>query len=157
MRPWSQALQQAVAADGMVMHRARRSGSVTMTTTTNKEFVVPLENKPGTIAEVATALGGAHINIVAYLVEAQGEFGILRVVTNNPSQTETWLKSTNRAFRSNEVIVTPVKANVPGELGRIATTLAKSGVNITASYPTETGGLVFAVDNVASARKALGG
>lgn len=126
------------------------------TTTTQKEFVIPLENKPGTLADVATSLGKANINIIGYLVQAQGEYGIVRMITSDPAKTEGWLKQTNRPFRMNEVVWTPVKPQ-PGELGRIATALSKSGVNITATYPTENGGLAFCVDNVPSARKALGG
>jgi hypothetical protein len=126
-----------------------------MTTTTNREFVVPLENKPGTLAEVATALGKSNVNILGYLLEAQGDFGVARIITSEPAKTESWLKSTNRPFRVNDVVIAQVKPQ-PGELGRIATALAKSGVNVTASYATEDG-LAFAVDNVATARKALGG
>lgn len=125
------------------------------TTTTQREFVVPLENKPGTLAEVATALGKSNINILGYLLEAQGDFGVARIITSDPAKTEAWLRSTSRPFRTNEVVIAPVKPQ-PGELGRITTALAKTGVNVTASYATENG-LAFAVDNVASARKALGG
>lgn len=127
-----------------------------MTTTTNREFVVPLENKPGTLAEVATALGKANIDILGYLLEAQGDFGVLRIVTSEPAKTEAWLKGANRPFRANDVIIATVQPQ-PGELGRITTTLAKSGVNVTASYATQAGGLAFAVDNATTARKALGG
>lgn len=127
-----------------------------MNTTTQKEFVIPLENKPGTLAEVATSLGKANINIIGYLVQAQGEYGIVRLITSDPAKTEGWLKQTNHAYRTNEVVWTPVKPQ-PGELGRITTQLSNSGVNITATYPTENGGLAFCVDNVQSARKVLGG
>jgi hypothetical protein len=76
--------------------------------TTNREFVVPLENKPGTLADVATSLGKANINIQGYLLEAQGDFGVFRFITNEPAKTEGWLKQTNRPYRANDVIVTPV-------------------------------------------------
>lgn len=127
-----------------------------MNTTTQKEFVIPLENRPGTLAEVASSLGKANVNIIGYLVQAQGEYGVVRIITSDPAKTEGWLKQTNRAYRVNEVVWTPVQPQ-PGELGRIATILSKSGVNIHATYPTENSGLAFAVDNVPGARKALGG
>jgi hypothetical protein len=132
-----------------------------MTTTTTKEFVIPLENKPGTVAEVATALGKANINIIGVLVEAQGDYGVARIITSDPTKTEGWLRSTNRPFRTNDVITVNV-ANTPGELGRIAAKLAASGVNINAAYASTVTsgnnvGLTLAVSDVAGAQKVLNG
>lgn len=126
---------------------------------TSREFVMPLENRPGTLAEIATALGKANVNIVGFLLEAQGDYGIVRVVTNDAGKTESWLKSSGRPYRANDVITINVQ-DKPGELGRIASTLAKSGVNVTAAYPTSGPkgiGITFAVDDVGSAKKALQG
>lgn len=127
--------------------------------TTNKEFVLPLENRPGTLAEVATALGKSNINIIGFLLEAQGDFGVARVVTSDPGKTESWLKSINKPYRANDVITVPVQ-DKPGELGRITTTLSKSGVNVNAAYPTTTPngiGLTFAVSDLQTAKKVLQG
>lgn len=124
---------------------------------TQKEFVLALENRPGTIAEVATALGKANINIVGFLMEAQGEFGVARIVTNDATKTESWLKQANRQYRAHEIITVPIK-DQPGELGRLTSALAKSGVNVTAAYPTATPsgiGITFAVDDLNTARKVL--
>lgn len=127
--------------------------------TTQKEYVVPLENKPGTLAEITTALGKANVNVIGYLLESQGDFGVFRFTTNEPQKTESWLKQANRPYRTNDVITIPLSNN-PGELGRIATTLSKSGVNVLGSYPTTIGngvGLTFAVNDIATARKVLQG
>lgn len=129
------------------------------TPTTQREFVIPLENKPGTLADVASALGKSNVNVLGYLLEAQGDFGVFRFFTSDPVKAETWLKESRRPYRSNEIIVAPVP-NTPGELGRIATALSKSGVNITASYPSTVNGgvgIAFAVDNVSAAKKIISG
>ena len=128
--------------------------------TTQREFVIPLENRPGTVAEVATALGKANINILGFLLEAQGDFGVARIITSDPAKTEGWLKQTARPYRTNDVITVNVPNN-PGELGRITTKLAASGVNINAAYSTtaigsNTPGITLAVSDINSARKALG-
>lgn len=127
-----------------------------MNVSTQKEFVIPLENKAGTLAEVASSLGKANVNILGYLVQAQGEYGIVRLITSDAMKTENWLRQTHRMFHVNEVVWAPAKPQ-PGELGRIATTLSKSGINITASYPTENGGIALCVNDVPGARKVLGG
>lgn len=130
-----------------------------MPTTTTKEFVIPLENKPGTLADVAATLGKANVNIQAYLLEAQGDFGVFRFVPSDVAKTESWLKTANRPYRVNDVVTVTV-ANKPGELGRIAQKLAASGVNIVASYPVAPSGsetqIAFAVNDVATAKKVLG-
>ena len=129
------------------------------TPTTQKEYVIPLENRPGTLTEVTSALGKANVNILGYLLEAQGDFGVFRFTTNEPGKTESWLKSTNRPYRANDVITVPVPNN-PGELGRITSTLAKSGVNVLGSYPSSINnqiGLTFAVNDIATAKKVLQG
>jgi hypothetical protein len=128
--------------------------------TTQREFVIPLQNKPGTVAEIASSLGKANVNILGFLVEAQGDFGVARILTSDPAKTEGWLKQTNRLYHANDVITVNVPNN-PGELGRIASKLAASGVNINAAYPTITPGsnnpsLTLAVNDIASARKVLG-
>lgn len=131
-----------------------------MNTTTQREFVIPLENRPGTLAEVTSALGKANINITGFLCESQGDFGVFRFIPSDPSKTEGWLKETRRPYRSNEVLVAPIP-NHAGELGRVTTNLSKSGVNVLSAYPCTTPnvpngyGIAFCVDNVPSAKKIL--
>ena len=92
-------------------------------------------------------------------MNATGEFGTIRLVTNDANKTESWLKSSGRAYQAHEVVTIPLP-DKPGELGRVATNLAKSGVNINASYPTVTPtglGLTFATDDYTTAKKILSG
>jgi len=128
-----------------------------MDTTTQREFVIPLENRPGMLAEVASALGKANINVIGFLCESQGEFGIFRFIPSDAAKTEGWLKETRRAYRSNEVVIAPIP-NSAGELGRVSTSLSKSGVNVLASYPCAVAkgyAIAFAVDSVPTAKKVL--
>jgi hypothetical protein len=128
------------------------------TTATQKEFVIPLENKPGALAEVTTALGKANVNVLGYSLGAQGEFGVFRFTTSDPAKTEGWLKQSSRAYRASDVLTVNAPNN-PGELGRIAAMLAKSGVNINASYPASVGtnvGILLAVNDITAAKKVLG-
>jgi hypothetical protein len=98
-----------------------------------KQFVVSLENKPGTLSEITNALGKAGVNISSFSLTSQGEFGTFRFCTNNDPAVENWLKSTGHRFRTNEIVIvkTPNRA---GEIGRITNQLAQSGVNIEACY-----------------------
>ena len=124
-----------------------------------REFVINLENRPGTLAEVTRALGGANINIVGFCLQTNDENGTFRFVTNDEPKTENWLKSKGHKYKANEIITTRVK-NSPGELGLLCESLSKSGVNIEACYPLAGHGpsdteLAFCVDDAQSARKVL--
>jgi hypothetical protein len=140
-------------------YRSGRQGHSMHGTTTSKEFVIPVENAPGTLAEIATSLARADVNIVGLLCEGRGEFGILRLVTDKPEETEAMLRAARTAFVSNEVISVRVP-NLPGELARIANKLAASGVNVKAAYTTAAANgvavLTFSVDDLRSAHKILG-
>lgn len=129
--------------------------------TMSSEFVISLENKPGTLAPVAKALGNANINIIGFSIQPQGEFGTFRFVTTpgDVSKTESWLKTANRAYRVSELVTVKTR-NGPGVLGRLCESLSQSGVNVEACYqlaPQTPGDLevAFHVDDVASAKKVL--
>lgn len=129
------------------------------TATTTKEFVIVIENKPGTLGEITSALGKASINITGFQLQSQVDFGVLRLTTADPGKTESWLKGTRYAYRVRDVVTVPAK-NRPGEIGRLAQTLAASGINIEAAYhtfPSDSDARVaFAVDDVPGALKVLG-
>jgi hypothetical protein len=129
-----------------------------MPATTTKEFVIVLENRPGTLAEVGTALGKANINIRGFLLQAGADFGVLRLATSDPTKTESWLRTTKYAFRTRD-LVTVTAQDTPGEVGRLSQKLAASGVNIEAAYETRGQGtetlIGFSVDDVPAAVKAL--
>jgi hypothetical protein len=128
-------------------------------TTTVKEFIVALENKPGTLAEVAGALGKANVNITGFQLQAQGDFGQFRFTTSDPAKTEGWLRTTKHAWRARDAVAAPA-ANKPGELGRLAQKLAASGVNVEATYhvfpSSNESQILFSVSDVQAAVKALG-
>lgn len=130
---------------------------MTTKTTIQKEFVTPLDGRPEAVAEVASALGKANVNIMGYLVERHDGAGVFRFAPSDPARTEAWLKETRRPYEVNEIVTVPVR-DAPGELARVAKALSKSGVSITASYTTSTPqgiAVSFAVDDIAAAKKAL--
>lgn len=123
-----------------------------------KEFVLPVENKSGTLADIASALADKEINITGFLCESRGEYGILRMVTDKPDATAAMLRAAHQTFRMNDVVSVRVP-NRPGELARLAQLLAAGGVNLSAAYASSaTDGatlLTFVPDDVHSAHKVL--
>lgn len=127
-----------------------------------REFIVSLENRPGTLAEITAALGKANVNVTGICCVAQGEFGTVRIVTNNDSTVEGWLRQNHYSFRATDVLT--VKApNRPGEIGSICQKLSSAGVNIEALYGfagTSSGDVEFVIqpspEHVPTCRKILG-
>jgi hypothetical protein len=125
-----------------------------------RQFSVFLENKPGRLADVASALAKAHVNIVAIDVPQSNENSLIRLVVDDPGKARSLLKRENFPFAENEVLLIDL-ANEPGALATAATRLAKNGVNIEYAYGSSSehsGGtrVVIQVSDVLKARKTLG-
>jgi hypothetical protein len=125
-----------------------------------RQFSVFLENKPGRLGEVASALAKAHVNIVAIDVPQSNENSLVRVVVDDPNKARSLLKRETFPFAENEVLLIDL-AHEPGALAAAATRLAKSGINIDYAYGSASDHsgatrLVIQVNDVLKARKVLG-
>ena len=124
------------------------------------QFVVLLENRPGSLAELAGVLRAHEVNIEAILLEGSVDFGVVRIHAAQPRKAEKALRDAGYQFQRGEAITLPLP-NEPGQLEDVCKRLAKAKVNIEALFGTTATGaedpkLVLMVDDVAKARKALG-
>jgi hypothetical protein len=125
-----------------------------------KEIVIPLDNKPGSLAKVAETLGAAGVNFegVGY---ATGVRGLLRIVTNNDEKALNALTGAKVKVKKVNEVVDVTLPDTPGTLGSMARKLAKARINIDAFYVvgSEPGGLrcIVAVDKPDKARALLKG
>ncbi len=124
------------------------------------EIVVPIENKPGTLAKIAETLGKAGVNIQGASY-ATGAKGVARFVTDDADRALAALKAARIKVKQAKEVLDTTLADVPGALGALARKLAKARVNIEAFYIVGTGsaGLrcVIAVDKLDKAKAALMG
>ncbi|MGQ0662672.1 MAG: ACT domain-containing protein [Pseudomonadota bacterium] len=122
------------------------------------EIVVPLENKPGTLAKVAEALGRAGVN-VQLASHAVGARGAARLVADDPSKALAALKAARIKVKQSKEVLEATVPDVPGSLGALARKLAKARVNIEAFYivGADATGLrcVVAVDKLEKAKAAM--
>lgn len=98
-----------------------------------KQLSVFLENEPGRLVKVTQALADAKIDIRALTVAETADFGILRLIVNDPDKAYTTLKEKNIAVSLNEVLGVEVN-DEPGGLASIAKMLEDEGVNIEYVY-----------------------
>jgi hypothetical protein len=92
-----------------------------------KQFIIPVEDRPGTAAGAIRALSDAKLNILSVLGWNPG--GSLQVVTDNPRAAKKALDAAGVSYREGaaEIVELPNKA---GTLLKHLDKLAKKGVNL---------------------------
>lgn len=100
-----------------------------------KEITVVVENKIGTLANIAEALGGAGVNIEAIAAYGQGINAVFRIVTKDPTSAKKVLDRLPGIQQSTVSDILVVKMpNRPGELGKITRKLANRKVDLESVY-----------------------
>ena len=98
-----------------------------------KQISVFLENKSGRLAQVTRVLGENGINIRALAIADTTDFGILRLIVNNPELAYRVLKEAGFTVSVTDVIAVEV-ADEPGGLARVLAVLAEVNINIEYLY-----------------------
>ncbi len=98
-----------------------------------KQISVFIENKSGRLAEVTQILGQNDIDISALSIADTTDFGILRLIVNNPDKAEKALKDNEFTVSSTNVIAIAVEDR-PGGLAKALTVLEKQGIGIEYMY-----------------------
>lgn len=98
-----------------------------------KQISVFVENRPGTLAEVLAVLGEHGINIRALSVADTADFGILRIIVNEPEKVERVLRGANLTVKMTPVITMTV-GDTPGGLLEQMQKLSDLGINVEYVY-----------------------
>lgn len=99
------------------------------------ELTVRCENRPGTLAQIARAMGNANVNIRGFLLTTSGAKGRMKLVVDDVEKAKKALDDAGLLY-GEEVVLHARLANVPGALARLAEKLAAKGINITSGYQT---------------------
>lgn len=122
-----------------------------------KQLSVFLENKVGRLNHVAEILGGAGINMTAFSVADNSDFGILRVIVHEPERAQKLLKDNLFAVSLTDVICLKI-GNKPGSLSAVLKILEKEGIYIEYMYAFSEGenaNIVIRPDKLQEALDAL--
>lgn len=98
-----------------------------------KQLSVFVENRPGSLMNVTSALTDAHINIRAVASFDTPEFGILRLVVDQAEAAKEYLTSKGFVVRIHEVIGVELE-DKKGNLNQMLSILAEGKVNINYIY-----------------------
>lgn len=100
---------------------------------TTLQLSVFLENKTGRLNDVAKVLAEADINMTAFSVADNSDFGILRVLVSDPEKAKQVLKEKGFAVKLTNVLALRI-GNSAGTLYGILDKLAESKVYIEYMY-----------------------
>jgi hypothetical protein len=100
-----------------------------------RQLTVSIENRPGTLASVGSALGHAKVNIIAFLSGASGAEGYVQLVVDDVKKAESALEDAGFSYSEQDVLHIEVP-NKPGAIGELARKLATKNINITSGYAT---------------------
>lgn len=98
-----------------------------------KQISIFLENKEGRLAHVTRILGEAGINIRALSIADTSDFGILRIIVNDPYKTFQVLHEAGFTVSETEVLAVQVP-DTPGGLADVLEQLSQENLNIEYLY-----------------------
>ena len=109
-----------------------------------KQFTIAVDNRPGTVAEIARTLGNAKVNILALLGRAEGTGGTVQVVVEDARRAKKALDEARLNYTETTVEEYELP-NKPGALAQCLDRLAARGVNLNSIYATSYKGAKKAV------------
>jgi len=113
------------------------------------QLSVFLENKPGTLDEILNILKSANVQIIASTISDTVEYGIYRVITNEPYKALEALKTKNITANLSDVFAISLDNKV-GKASDVISLFTKAGVNFEYLYSfliKDLGILIFRTNN----------
>ena len=118
-----------------------------------RDLTIRLQNRPGALAEMGEALGRAGVSVEGgggFVVDGQA---IVHFLFKDGAAARQALAAAGiEVLQDREVLVQRLDQDTPGQLGRIARSMAEAGVNIEVVYSDHDNQLILGVDNVAAGK-----
>jgi hypothetical protein len=120
------------------------------------EVTARLENKPGRLAKICSALAHDKVNIRAIAVMDSGERSALRLVTDELEATRKVLTKLGTEFETREVLAVELE-NRTGALSRVLERLAEEHINIEYAYMSgvTTAGRTMGIFHTSNPKRSL--
>jgi hypothetical protein len=121
------------------------------------DLVIDIENSPGALSQVATAISDAGVNIAAATCVGPGERAELHILVPHAEAVKHALGISHVAVtREREVVVVQVEDR-PGVLADLTRRIAKAGVNLDLVYIATQNRVVFGSPDLDGLRAVLEG
>ncbi|MFH1151313.1 MAG: amino acid-binding protein [Actinomycetota bacterium] len=124
---------------------------------TVKQISVFLENKEGRLLDVTRHLGEAGVNIRALCVADTSDFGVVRLIVDDPEKAHEWLKEQGFTVKETPVVAVEVDDR-PGGLSAVLKPLVEQEMNIEYLYCflEKAGDNAIVIIRVEEAEQAIG-
>lgn len=124
-----------------------------------RQISIFIENKFGRLAEVTRLLGDKGLNIRALSLADTSDFGIIRLILNDPAKAHDVLKAASFTVGVNEVVAIVIP-DTPGGLANLLGYLDQCKINIEYMYAFVTNSgkdavMIFRFDDTDAALAAL--
>jgi hypothetical protein len=121
-----------------------------------KNLTIALEDRPGILAELGEALGGAGVNIEGFCGYASEGRGILHLLVEDPAAARGALEGAGIDVQDERDVLVVDIEDRPGALGVISRRIANADVSLNLGYLATDTRLVLGADDLESLRRALG-
>ena len=119
------------------------------------DLVIDIDNTPGALAEVASAISDAGVNLAAATCMGAGQRAELHVLVPHAEAARHLLAISHVAVtREREVVVVEVEDR-PGVLADLTRRIAKAGVNLDLVYVATRNRVVFGAADLPALKAAL--
>jgi len=98
-----------------------------------QQLSVFIENRPGKLVEALETIAGAGVDLRALSLADTADFGIMRVIVDNPEKAVKTLQEAGYLVRSNNVIPVSID-DKPGGLVAVLRVLADAGIDVEYAY-----------------------
>ncbi|MFQ5674590.1 MAG: ACT domain-containing protein [bacterium] len=119
----------------------------------NKQLSIFVQNKVGSLGELSAALAKAEINIKAISIFDDLEWGIVRLIVDDPEKAKEILHKLGFMYGEGQVVTVELEDH-PGALADLADKLAKKKINIEQAFATATQGRSLLVLSTTDDKKA---
>ena len=123
-----------------------------------KDLAIALDDRPGALADMGEALGGAGVSVEgggAWVVDGRG---VAHFLFADGTAARRALEAAGiRVLAERVVLVQRLKQDVPGQLGMLTRRMAEAGVNIEVLYSDHDHQLILVVDDLARGREVSEG
>jgi len=122
-----------------------------------RQLTVFIENRVGTLEEVAKVLKDNDINIYSISLADTSEYGLLRMIVSDPDNGSKILKDSGFSARTTDVVAVRLENKV-GTLASLFGTLSEAGIGIEYMYAMATsvvGAMILKTSDGAKAVEVL--
>lgn len=120
------------------------------------DLVIEVENEPGALARIATAIGDAGVNIAAATCTLPGDRAQMHILVRHAEAAKHALATAGVTVTGEREVVVVEAADRPGALGDLARQVAEAGVNLDLVYVATGTRVVFGSPDIEALRDALG-